>query len=322
MYLLLFICYAILQVIPIIVGMELYVPSLSESLLDNQYSEDEVKKLGETLRSNYTSLGFMCLLVFIVSLLFVIDNASYFSNLEEYDFSPIFNLGYNGLVGDGLINSIYSYIVILPAGLCCIYYFAKRTNLKNKIELALENVASRELIEEQKSQECQDAFMEAYIELRKQYGQPDALYSLREDDMDWSILPFSSSKVLFVQGQIINFKDIISCQLLDNHSVVTNTSGYTDSISEVDHRNLAGRAIVGELVNGKTGAIIGAATVKRNIRSKHHVNTITSTKHNYVVLIGTKNIANPIVKIYCYEDEHNAYSIAGMVNAIIAQTKK
>lgn len=98
-----------------------------------------------------------------------------------------------------------------------------------------------------------------------------------------SIRVFESSKLVIINNQSFLFKDLIQIQLEDNSKTIYSTS--TTSSSE----NTVGRALVGGLLFGSTGAIIGGVTSRKE--SEQNENSIEKFK----LKITINDLKNPII---------------------------
>ena len=79
---------------------------------------------------------------------------------------------------------------------------------------------------------------------------------------------------------------------IDDHSFVTETPG--SAITTTDTGSMLGRAAVGSVIGGATGALIGGSTASKNTTFER--GKITNNPR-FAVNIKTKNISNPIIGI-------------------------
>jgi hypothetical protein len=177
------------------------------------------------------------------------------------------------------------------------------------------------LMEEEKKK-CQQMaveqkFSEDFELLVKKYGNCDKIIKLG-DDIEDCVMAFSSSQQLFIKGELVRFDSILNCYLIDNDTTITTTTGRTDSTTQNNTGSTIGRAVVGGVVAGGVGAIVGGATAKKETTSTHRSTSVTKKKHDYVIVLEIRDIAQPIIKISCAENEDASCEILGMVNAIIS----
>lgn len=124
---------------------------------------------------------------------------------------------------------------------------------------------------------------------------------------DISIRVYDKSCVVAVNGQVFEFKDLISCNIVDN------ANGATISTS-ADSGNMIGRAIVGGAIAGPVGAAIGGGTAKRSGE--------VEIVHKYVVCLYLRNLQTPSIQIDSGIHFDLANEIYGLFNAIISSSNK
>ena len=125
------------------------------------------------------------------------------------------------------------------------------------------------------------------------------------------------NKTIMANNRVIAFSDIIHCELDDDKQTVYNQVGSSKSETTSDAGSMVGRAIVGGLIAGGTGAIIGGATGKKETSTTINTTTTTHISHDYTVVINVRDIVEPLCKIHCGENEKAAKEIVGTINAII-----
>lgn len=60
------------------------------------------------------------------------------------------------------------------------------------------------------------AYESALADLSAKYGQPDNVILVGDYDIDNTVIAFSQSNVLYINGKAYDFRDIISCTVHDN----------------------------------------------------------------------------------------------------------
>ena len=95
------------------------------------------------------------------------------------------------------------------------------------------------------------------------------------DNPSFRIYVFEKSQVVLINEEVIGFDKILAYTLSDNSTTVSTTVGTTDTSTLTG--SMAGRAIVGDLLFGKTGAMVGAMTAdtvsETRTKTSHAVHT-------------------------------------------------
>lgn len=102
-----------------------------------------------------------------------------------------------------------------------------------------------------------------------------------------------NTKKIFINSNEYGFNDILGYSVQDNSVTI-----YSESTTTVKTNtgSMIGRAAIGGVLLGGTGAIIGGTTAKRDI---HHSSNESTIIHDYSVVITVNNINSPneIVKV-------------------------
>jgi hypothetical protein len=117
-------------------------------------------------------------------------------------------------------------------------------------------------------QKQQEEFQLQLEELKRQYGDYSfdmVLGYFQENNMEKHILVFVSSKILYIANEPMPFEKIIGFELKDNQTTVTKTTSLKYKTS-TNTGSMLGRAVVGGILTGGVGAVVGAATAKKNNR--------------------------------------------------------
>lgn len=202
------------------------------------------------------------------------------------------------------------------------YGNADRIEISKKLKLKEEDEKLQALELKDKEVETKTQEEQLEEELLVKYGTPtktidyNVSTSLKRS-LDQCILIFEDVNVILVRKRIYSFKDILSCSITDNstttHSGSVNTSKTTTSTG-----SMLGRAIVGGVLTGGVGAVVGAATAK-----KETVTILPQTnmviKHDYTIQINVNSILEPLIKLYLGADEDKVNEIVALFNVIISR---
>lgn len=151
-------------------------------------------------------------------------------------------------------------------------------------------------------------------ENRKKASALDAKYGSCTKAIKWwfdnstnLIRVYEESKIVVIKDDEYNFSDIIG---VDYYDKIQNAG--TMYTTRTDNANMVGRAVVGGLVGGGLGAAVGAATAKQQ--------TILNDNgvHDYVVLINTKSLSNPLVELKISNNIAQVNEVIAALNAVIA----
>jgi hypothetical protein len=123
--------------------------------------------------------------------------------------------------------------------------------------------------EKKKEEEAKDTLYNQKVdEQNQQYGMPDRRISLAKADISKEVVVWGEAKKIYILGEVYNFSDVVGCSLDDNYRIKKGAVTYTSETKNNTGSTL-GRAVVGGLVAGGTGAIIGGATAKK--RDFHNI---------------------------------------------------
>lgn len=156
------------------------------------------------------------------------------------------------------------------------------------------------------------------------YDYPDKIiYTTDDTPPDWRKAVFFvfSKKVMCYGEKSIIFKDLISCTYIDDSKVKTTSTGNSSIHMSTDTGSLVGRSLVGGLIGGEAGAIIGGATASQSGTATTTSTSYSETKHDYTVIVNTRNMNEPLLKIPCGQREQAVHEIIATLNAAIANNK-
>lgn len=174
---------------------------------------------------------------------------------------------------------------------------------KRKAELTKQKELERQEYEKWKS------------ELIEKYGQIDKEIVLSESNKSNAILAFSKVSRIWLVGNDLPMKSILSCSLSDNSKTI---KGKTTIQSKTNTGNMAKRAVVGGVLLGGAGALAGGVTAKKD---GIIVSEDDKVLHNYTVLVNIDDFSTPIVRLQCGENGTLANDIIGLLNVIINRNK-
>ena len=311
----------------------LLLPTIACSILKNLpkmvvESRTQADELIVTYKSKY-GIAIFCFAITLIAAIFMITDSL---SLTQPTYEEMYEAAKKGLdcsavsqmmelsydLGEGGLNLTMSYICGIISFIGIIFCIKCLLDVSKSIEDKLfkfnEHIESKRQMEI----EMQTTYENKLKQLIEQYGICENKIDLTPWHVEESILAFSESKNLYIQGFVVGYQDILNCQLVDHCSTITNTTGQSNSVSKTDTGNAIGRAVIGGAIAGGAGAVIGGSTAKRETTTTHKTTSRTSHKHDYEIIVDIKNIANPIFKIHCGENEEASYKILGMINAIIS----
>lgn len=124
-----------------------------------------------------------------------------------------------------------------------------------------------------------------------------------------------TTKKIYYNYRNYDFKDILNFSVRDD--AITENSG-SISTSYANTRSMIGRAAIGGVITGSTGAIIGGATAKRTTMNSGSQSTVI---HDYSIVITVNNINSPNFTIYIGNDEVSLNKIISTLTVILHQNK-
>lgn len=148
------------------------------------------------------------------------------------------------------------------------------------------------------------------------YGEPSKkiIFGL-DTDFNSQVVVFENSNVVILNGQPIEFKEIVSSKLTDETKIHHGVKTYR---TETDNSNMLSRVSVGYLLDGKTGESIGAHTAARNTTVFQEPDTLI---HNYIIAVTIDCISNPVIRINLGSHGAEADEIEGLLNIISKRNK-
>ena len=133
------------------------------------------------------------------------------------------------------------------------------------------------------------------------------------DNPSFRIYVFEKSQVVLIEEDAISFNKILAYTLSDNSTMVSTTIGTTDTTTSTG--SMAGRAIVGDILFGKAGAVVGAMTA--DTVSETRTKTSHAVTHNYLLYLNIDDLSNPQRILAFGKNEEMANKAASIFNIII-----
>lgn len=238
-------------------------------------------------------------------------------------------LAFYGIIAGGSIieffrDVIITYIIIFVGILVVAYIYGLLTaDKRKKAEEEREKIEfeRRERLKKEQEEKKQKYNVEKDGILSK-YGQPDKVIIIQEHDIKQEIMIFEKINRLWLLGEDIPFGDILSCTYNDNYSVEKRGKIELQSKTETNNGSMIGRAIVGGVLAGESGAFIGGTTASKNTQTTGIQEGYDKIIHNYTVIININNFSKPIVRIPLGKDGKKVNDIVGLMNIIISRNKK
>ncbi len=146
-----------------------------------------------------------------------------------------------------------------------------------------------------------------------EYGEPERIIYMEDDDLKSAIIAFSQSEKLFVQETVVNYADILSCSIDDDSFEKTDHTSVTHSTTNTDNETILVQS--DWLYSGRT---YGSGQTETSTRSTG----ITTTFHHYYLRIYVTDLSSPVIKVDCDDDVDTVHEIYGMVESIIHKNKQ
>lgn len=140
-------------------------------------------------------------------------------------------------------------------------------------------------------------------------GKPTKIINLEQLDPFKLIMAFEVKEIIYINGNNYQFKDILSCTINNiNNSTYKTTTDISSTI---------GRALVGGIIAGETGAIIGAVTAPQV--TQNCIDNIQDSKYNIIITINSLSNPNLVIEV---SDKYLADEIYSIMQVIINRNHK
>ena len=216
----------------------------------------------------------------------------------------------------------YIWILLVVQGvylMSCIGKTDRKT--KEEVKRIKKEEAKKALLVVQQ-RKAREAETQAIKYVTEHFGKPDKIVhtssSVLQPDWDRAVFFIFDNELIYYNNIVIHFNELISCEYVDNSIVETKQTGTAITKTSTNTGSMLGRAVVGGMLAGGAGTIIGGVTAKQTGETKIETNSVSITKHDYTILINTKNVRNPLVKIPCGDRQQVVHDIIATLNAAIA----
>lgn len=152
-------------------------------------------------------------------------------------------------------------------------------------------------------------------ELIEKYGQIDKEIALSESNKENAILAFSQVSRIWLAGNDLPMKAILSCNLSDSSKTI---KGKTTIQTKTNTGNMAKRAVVGGVLLGGAGALAGGVTAKKDGTLIQEDDKVI---HDYTVLVNVDSLSTPVIRLQCGTNGTLANDIIGLLNVVINRNK-
>ena len=168
--------------------------------------------------------------------------------------------------------------------------------------------------EKVKKLKIDEGFMDSLI---AKYGKPTKIIDTKNypSSPSYQVMVFEEASQILIYKKIFAMKDVLSYSIVDNSHTI-HKGGVQTSNTKIDRGSMLGRAIVGGVLTGGVGAVIGAATAKRETTTTAS-EAIIEVKHDYTIAVNVNSITDPLVKIHIGASEEELNEITGLLNVII-----
>lgn len=125
-------------------------------------------------------------------------------------------------------------------------------------------------------------------------------------------------QMLLNASSVCSFDEVIDYKVLD-HSVDFNVHSPESTEYYTQSKNALGRAVLGKVFAGSTGALVGGLTAKHNLSvQKSGYSTYTTTSHDYSIVIRLKKLGNNSVVLSIGESEEEMNTLCNALDTIIS----
>lgn len=174
---------------------------------------------------------------------------------------------------------------------------------------------------EQRKQQAFETYSNKFANLTARLGECTMKITLNYSKMKSiqnEVLVFETAQKIILNANEYNFADILGYSIVDdstNETITTSEGKATTSTG-----SMLGRAVVGGVLMGGLGAVAGAATASKNVKSD--ATGLTKTKHNYKFYINVNSLQQPTVSLSVGSNTDRAQELAGVLNIILQRNKQ
>lgn len=224
-------------------------------------------------------------------------------------------------------------VTIMVLGIWCMWGFCIAGVVEKDLQKEYDNrIASEKKekarLEQQRleKERIEAEFNNQWQELSNKYGECTTDICIgASKDIKQHLYVFEESAVIVLNGEEIAFNKILGFVLQDDSKTImtSDVASYTSS-TKTSTSSMIGRAAVAGMLTGGLGAVIGAATAKKETTiTPNQSKAITTTliKHNYICYVNVNDLTNPIREILLGGDPQKAQMVANIFNVIIERNK-
>lgn len=174
---------------------------------------------------------------------------------------------------------------------------------------------------EQRKQQAIETYNKEFADLTARFGECTTKIILKRSEMPSiknEVLIFEKAKKIVLYGWPYNFAGILGYSIVDDSTNETITT--SEGSAKTSTGSMLGRAVVGGVLMGGLGAVAGAATASKNIKSD--ATGLTKTKHNYTFYINVNSLQQPTVSLSVGSNTDRAQELAGVLNIILQRNKQ
>lgn len=174
-------------------------------------------------------------------------------------------------------------------------------------------------IVKQLAQEAEDKLRQrsddVWALVRRDFGEPDHQLPIDGSGLiHKQILVYEKAEVVFLDAMYYGFGDVLGFTVDDD--VETVGGDVVEEVTTTDTGSMLGRAVLGDMIAGKAGAVIGGATAPRHTR---YVRSEAVTYHDYTVRVNVDDLEEPNVELRIGDDEEKLHEVTALLNVIIGR---
>ena len=217
------------------------------------------------------------------------------------------------LISSGIDFLDYSLIIIgsLIPIFWVIFYILYRRKVAHDKQVKLNQEMETARIQKERLEAAVAKCKQKEDLLINEHGKPNKIIRLATTDINRYFVVFGEKELLFVNGVLVNFGNILSYSIIDDYSIAKGTI-IAKTSTETNASEAITLGVTGSMIGGEAGAIIGSS-----LASNESTTTISQNedkiRHNYILNINVKDINNPLIKFVI----GNNTDISMEINAIM-----
>lgn len=166
---------------------------------------------------------------------------------------------------------------------------------------------------------AEDEVQKKLVTLKEKYGTLTHHIKLGTKDVipniRYHLLIFGEAELLYIDGQEVLFKDIISYNITNQRKVEYRETTYT-SKTTTSTGSMLGRAVIGAAIGGGIGALIGASSASKKTTTIA-VPQESTVINKYILQINVRKLECPVIKVKLGNSTKNAEDIKAIFTYII-----